>query len=121
MVAPIADRCPGIFGIRFFPFDPGLGDAIGVVTIGGGSVEELRNRGIEKLGIAQAKRFPILKDVAPVTFIGEAVLALAITEADTETIPRATRIAMAATEGERQIGRRDAREIRIFEGGDPGE
>src|ERR1700722_10896957 len=103
MVAPITDMAPGILGIADLPIHAIASDAVRVVTVGRRGVEKHTDHLLEPGGITLREALPVLEDIAPVALVGVKRAALFVLDVDIESIPGPARIAMAATETQRQI------------------
>ena len=98
VISPVADIAPGVVGLLDFPVDTLLGDAIRIVSIHRRCVDELGDHVLDEFRIAEGQRFPVLKDVAPVAFVGEQPVAELVLELDGKAVPGAARVAVAAAE-----------------------
>ena len=103
LALPIADEAPRIVLLFDLPVDAVLRDAIRVVTIDGGGIYKLGDDTLDKLGITESQRFPVLEYVPPVSFIGKQAVAIFLFELDGKLIPGPTRVAMTAAERYRQV------------------
>ena len=103
VVAPVADVTPWIVRFIDLPVDSFPGNAIRVVSIHGRSVDELGDDVLDELREAESQRLPVLEDVPPVALVGQQWFAASILQPDRELVPRATRIAVTATECDRQV------------------
>ena len=113
MVAPIADVRPRVVGIDNFPIDTFGCNAVRVVAIGRGCVEELGNDSVDVIGIRGRQGFPVLEDVTPVALIGNERFAFFVLDTDIEAVPRSRGIAMSARECQRQILHEQAVQLMI--------
>ena len=113
MVAPIADVRPRIIRIDNLPIDTFGGDAVRVVAICRGCVEELSNDSVDVIGIRSRQSFPVLEDVTPVALIGDERLAFFVLDTDIEAVPRPRGIAMSARECQRQVLHEEAVQLMI--------
>ena len=103
VIAPVADMCPWVGWINDLPINAVLGDAIGVVAIGGGGVGELADHAGRVAREGKREGFPVLEDVTPVALVIQNPRPVRIFRGDGEAIPRAARIAVPPAEGQRQI------------------
>ena len=71
MIAPIANIGPRVFRLWHLPLDAGAGDAIRIITVGGGGIEEFGDDARDVVGIGQGQRLPVLEDIAPVALVIE--------------------------------------------------
>ena len=76
VVAPVPDVGPGIVRIEHLPVEAVAHDAVRIVAVGGGGVDELEDHALDVTGERQRQRFPVLEDVAPVALIVEYPLAV---------------------------------------------
>ena len=119
VVAPVADGSPVIVRLGDLPIDAGAGDAVGVVAVGGGGVDEFGDDAFAEGREGDAEGLPVLEDVAPVALVVEDAVAGGVAHADVETVPRAAGVAVAAAESEGQVFEGDAFEVGIAGGGEP--
>ena len=70
VVAPVTEVGPGVVGFGDFPIHAFGGDAVGVVAVGAGGIEEGGEHARKGGGETQAEGFPVLEDVAPVALPG---------------------------------------------------
>ena len=103
MIAPVADVAPRVVGLLDLPVDTFLGDTVRVIAVDRGGVDEFGNHVLDELGIAERKCFPVLENVAPVTLIRQQAFAALVFKTNLELVPGPTRVAMAATERDRQV------------------
>ena len=113
MVAPITDVAPRVVRFLDFPVDAFFGNSIGVVAIDRRRVHELGDNAFSESGIAERQCFPVLKDIAPVAFIGQKPVAIFVLEPDRELVPWTAGISVAATKCYRQVLAAEAHELRI--------
>ena len=113
MVAPVTDVRPRVIGIDNLPVYTFGCDAIRVIAIGCGCVEELCNDCVDVIGIRSRQRFPVLEYVTPVALISDERFALLVLDTDIKTIPRPRRITMAARERQRQVLHEQAMQLMI--------
>ena len=66
VIAPVTNVGPGVVGLNRFPLKAILEDAVGVVPVEGGGVEELENHALDEFRVGVDQGFPVLEDVAPV-------------------------------------------------------
>jgi hypothetical protein len=90
-----------------------LRDAVRVVAVGGRRVHELDDDAFDEVRKRNRQGLPILENVAPIALKSEQIVTVLVAHPNLEAIPGAARIAVAATEGERQILVREPCEIRI--------
>ena len=103
VVTPITDIGPWVFGFDHLPVDSFVRDTVRVVTVCRSRIEELGDNMVDKERIRHRKRFPVLEYIAPVALISHNRLSLLVLHADGEQVPRTRRIAVPATECQRQI------------------
>ena len=108
VIAPVTDVTPRVMRVFDFPINARARDAIRIVAVRRGGVEENGEHGFEAERITLREAFPVLKNVAPVALIIVDRVPRFIARADGETIPRTARITVATAESERQIFAREA-------------
>ena len=113
VIAPIADVAPGVVGFLDLPVDTLLGDAVRVVAINSGCIDELGDHVFDEVGEAECKCLPILKDIPPVALVRQQALTGLVLEADLELVPGTTRIAVAPAKRDGQVFHRQAPQLCI--------
>ncbi|MFG5409826.1 hypothetical protein ABXN37_19240 [Piscinibacter sakaiensis] len=112
VVAPVADLAPGVVGLDHLPVDAGPADAVGVVAVGRHRAEEGGDHRAGVVRRAGEQGLPVLEDVAPVPLVVQHAAPRRIAHLDRETVPGPAGIAMAAAEGQRQVGQQQALALR---------
>jgi hypothetical protein len=113
VVAPIADVGPRVARLGHLPLDAVAGDPVGVVAVGGGRAEEDADHPVDEPGERVRERLPVLEDVAPVALVVEPQAAVAVAHVDREAVPGAAGVAVAPTEGERQVRAAEPLEVGV--------
>ncbi len=88
MITPVADVRPRVIGVDDFPVNAFRGDAVRVVAVRGSGIEELGDDRVGVVGVRGAECLPVLEDIAPVALIRDERVALFVTHADVEAVPR---------------------------------
>ena len=104
VIAPVADIRPGIARLGNLPIDPVVGDAVGVVAIDGGGIQEGADHALDIFGVRIGQRFPVLEDIAPVALVIQLLRAVRLLDVDRKAVPRPAGVAVPAAEGQRQVG-----------------
>ena len=112
VVAPVADVAPRVVRLDGLPVDPLVGDAVGVVAVGGGGADKRGDHVFQEERERAAQRFPVLEDVAPVALVAADRLAVRVAHLDVEVIPGARGVPVAAGEVEREVLREESPEVR---------
>ena len=113
MVAPVSDERPWIVWLDYFPVDAITRDAIGIISVDGGGIDEFGDHGVDIARERKRKGLPVLEDISPVSLIVAAFASVVFANLDRELVPWAARVAMSATKGDRQVLIRDSNQIRI--------
>jgi energy-coupling factor transporter ATP-binding protein EcfA2 len=79
------------------------GDAIRVVPIDCGGVDELGDDALGVLRVAEAQSLPVLEDIAPISLKSEQMVSFGVAHLDVEFVPGAAWITVSPTERERQV------------------
>ena len=113
MIPPVSDVAPGIFAIRHFPVDAAARQTIGIETVCGRCVHKHRDDTWQVFGEALAKGFPVLEDVAPISFVVNEWFAFLVTDPDGEHVPGSARVTVSAGEAEGEIFEYQTNQLRI--------
>ncbi len=104
MIAPISDIRPGVVGFDGFPVKAVFGHSIGIIAVKSARIQEFEYHAFDKIGVGMSKRFPILKNIAPVSFVIQDFRAVFfIAHIDREPVPGPAGIAVPAAEPERHV------------------
>ena len=115
VVPPVADVGPGIVGLNRFPFETIFEDAVGVVAVERGGVEELENHAFDELGVGVHQGFPVLEDVAPVALVVQNFrTGLFVAQVDGKAVPRTAGVAVPAAEFQRQVFGTQSLEVEVI-------
>ena len=87
MVSPIADVRPRVLRFDHFPVEALIRNAVGIIPVRSGRIEELRNDmiNIERIGVRES--FPVLEDIPPVALVSHYGLPVLVLHMDCEHIP----------------------------------
>ena len=108
VIAPVPDVRPRVVGLDGLPVDALVRDAVRVVAVGRGGVDERRDDALQVAGVRAAERLPVLEDVAPVALVPSLPVAVVRLDVDGEVVPGTAGVAVAAAEAERQVRRAEA-------------
>ena len=111
MVSPITDVRPWVLGFDHLVVDSLVGDAVGVVAVCRGGVEEFRDDMVDEQRIAVRERFPVLEYIAPVTLVRHDRLAVLVLHTNAEQVPRTGGVSVPTTKGQGQVLRVGSRRI----------
>ena len=103
MIAPITDITPRVLRLLYLPVDAILTDAVGVVAINRGCVDELGDDIVGERRVTESQGLPVLENVPPVAFVGEATVTALILEIYGELIPWTAGVSMPPAESDRQV------------------
>ena len=84
MISPLAYIGPRVLRFNHFVVNAFVRDAVRVITVRGGCIQELSDNMIDEQGLGIGARFPVLEDIAPVTLICHYGFAVLVLHADRE-------------------------------------
>ena len=113
VVVPVADVGPRIVRLRNFPIKARARYAVGVKAVGGRRVKKLGNHSSNVNRIAHRERFPVLENVAPVSFVVQNRLAKAVLQVNRKLVPRTAGVAVPARERKRKVFQIQALQLRV--------
>ena len=98
MVTPVANIRPGIIWFRNFPINTLTGNSIGVVSICCGGIQKSTDHAFDIFRVGISKRFPVLENIAPVSFVPQLQRTILFFDIDRKSIPGSAGIAMPPAE-----------------------
>ena len=113
MITPVPDVAPRVVLVGYLPIDTFVRDAIRIKSVGCRGVDELGDYVCGEMREAQAKRFPILEYVTPVSLIAQPVRTVFVLYENLEPIPRAAWVTVPTAECNRETFVTQSFEVRV--------
>src|SRR6056300_470352 len=111
MIAPIANVRPRVVRLNSFPIKTVFGNAVRVITVKGGCIQELVYHALDELGVGMRQCLPVLKNIAPVSLVIEDFrTVLFISRVDGKLVPRTAWITMTTAKLQWEVFRTKASE-----------
>ena len=103
MVAPVTNVRPAVILLQNFPVDAVARNAVRVVAVGRGGIDELGDETLDEPGVREGQGLPVLKDIPPVSLEMQFFGTVGVSDVDGKPVPGPAGVAVTPAEGQRQV------------------